>query len=31
MWVIQLVAVACLLLAAKIEEVNVPSTLELQV
>ncbi|XP_011100011.1 cyclin-D4-1-like [Sesamum indicum] len=29
-WAIQLVAVACLSLAAKIEEVNVPSTVDLQ-
>ncbi|XP_042028048.1 cyclin-D4-1-like [Salvia splendens] len=29
-WAVQLVAVACLSLAAKIEEVNVPSTLDLQ-
>ncbi|KAL9160763.1 hypothetical protein ABFS82_08G221900 [Erythranthe guttata] len=30
-WAIQLVAVACLSIAAKIEEVNVPSTVDLQV
>lgn len=30
-WAFQLVAVACLSMAAKIEEVNVPTTLDLQV
>ncbi|KAK6150367.1 hypothetical protein DH2020_015299 [Rehmannia glutinosa] len=30
-WAVQLIAVACLSLAAKIEEVNVPSTVDLQI